>query len=349
MAFTSILSISCIDQIELDFEGGGDRVVIFGNINTTELEQAMEIYRITAIQNRFLPISGATVFIIDDLGNRGRMFGDNEGIYRLVPNGIEIVPGRSYYLDIKLIDGAKYQTKPQRVPLVKATEDLNRRYRETASLTDDGVTLEKIIFEILGTTSIENPQEEDFYIRWQVVEDYVLRPTDFPDPLSFSETPPEHYYRKIMNEQRILTFSSEGTTINTLGTKIVAFKDFDDSFLDKHFFTTSVHSMTREAYLFWNEVNTLTNASGSIFDVPPGKIRGNIVNVEDQNEEVLGFVEFSNTTWSRFVTFIDDGPFLPPETCKFSPFKEDDEYPLYCLECLEREGCSLIRPAMFDE
>ena len=72
--FLNSLLSACIEQIELDFDGDGDRLVIFGNINTAGFEQKIEIYRITSIQNRFLPISADSVMLISHLVNDGRMY-----------------------------------------------------------------------------------------------------------------------------------------------------------------------------------------------------------------------------------------------------------------------------------
>lgn len=345
---TLLLFNSCIEQIELSTGGSGISIVIFGNLNTTGINGGVQIFRTSRIQNRFDPINGARVGVIDDQGNEGRMFGDSNGVYLLDTNSISIEPGREYYLDISLINGSRYQSKPQRVPTVTAKENINRRYSEIQALSDDGVATEKRVFEVLGTTHIDNPLNEDFYLRWETREDYLFFVTDFPDPLSFSDTPDPLYCNTILNEQRILTFSSEGAKVDSLGEKIVAFTDFDDSFRLRHFTTTYTHSMTREAYIFWNEVNTLTNATGSIFDIPPGKIKSNLFNVEDENEEVLGFIEFTNTSWSRFVTFIDDGPYLPPNPCQWTPFKEIEDYPCHCISCLDRDNCTVIRPPIFD-
>ena len=96
----SITFLSCIDQIELDTDRSGDQVVIFGGVNTSDLEQTIEIYKTTPFQNNFLPLLGAEVKVIDDLGNEGRMFGNTMGVYTLNPSSIDILPGRSYYLDI---------------------------------------------------------------------------------------------------------------------------------------------------------------------------------------------------------------------------------------------------------
>ena len=121
-----------------------------------------------------------------------------------------------------------------------------------------------------------------------------------------------------------------------------------DFCLDRHYFTTLSHSITKEAYDFWNQVDVLTNASGSIFDLPPARIEGNFFNVNDPDEIVLGFFEVANTTLDRFFTVVSDSPFPVPESgCDFDPSDSFKVYPEFCLECIPEDGCSLNRPPFF--
>ena len=178
-------------------------------------------------------------------------------------------------------------------------------------------------------------------------EVYVLRPTDFPDP--FNDVPDPYYFSTEVDPQRISLFSGENVSINEIGSKILARRPFDYSFLDKHFFFIQTYSMTQEAYEYWRQLDILTNSSGSIFDLPPGKLQSNIFNENDPDEEVLGFFEVSNMNYERIVVFRDDGPFDPPPSgCDYDPNRLSTSYPSYCLQCLPEDGCSFIRPPYFD-
>lgn len=52
-------------------------------------------------------------------------------------------------------------------------------------------------------------------------------------------------------------------------------------------------SLSREAYNYWLSVDAQANNSGGIFDVAPGKIRGNIKNLSDETLPMLGFFQVS--------------------------------------------------------
>lgn len=342
-----IFLFGCIEQIELDTEPIGDQLVIFGGINTSDLEQTIEIFKTSPFQNRFSPILGATVKVIDNLGNEGQMFGNTRGIYTLNLNSIDIIPGRAYYLDITLVSGDHYRSEPQLVPFATAIETSTREYKVRETLSEGGVVVEDQVLEFTGTTEIFNELSNDFYLRWDIDEVYVLRPTDFPDP--FNDVPDEYYFSLEVDPQNIALFNGEGIRITSLDRKVLATKPFDYTFLDKHFFFIQVHSMTRETYNFWRKLDLLTNSTGSIFDVPPGAIASNLFNVNDPEEEVLGFFEVTNMTYERIVVFRDDGPFEPPPSgCDYDPSILPNSYPRYCLRCLSEEGCSFERPPYFD-
>ena len=52
-------------------------------------------------------------------------------------------------------------------------------------------------------------------------------------------------------------------------------------------------SLDEEAYAFWELLDSQEQSSGGLFDAPPFKIKGNMINTENPNEEVLGLFSAS--------------------------------------------------------
>lgn len=52
-------------------------------------------------------------------------------------------------------------------------------------------------------------------------------------------------------------------------------------------------SLSRKAYNFWRNVDQQANNSGGIFDTAPAAIRGNLKNVNDNSDIILGYFQVS--------------------------------------------------------
>ena len=76
-------------------------------------------------------------------------------------------------------------------------------------------------------------------------------------------------------------------------------KSINATFGQKQYFNTLQSSITKEAFEYWQEVDQLSNQVGSIFDVAPAPIRGNIYNVADEDEVVLGYFEAASIDTAR--------------------------------------------------
>ena len=88
--------------------------------------------------------------------------------------------------------------------------------------------------------------------------------------------------------------------------------------------------MTCEAYQFWEHVQTVKAREGGLFETVPGNIVGNIHNVNDADERVLGYFYASSVTEKRIFIHPDsvDNPVSP---C----YVIDDDFLEECMECLE--------------
>jgi hypothetical protein len=70
------------------------------------------------------------------------------------------------------------------------------------------------------------------------------------------------------------------------------------------------YSLTPEAYSFYENLKKNTESLGSIFDALPSELRGNIHNINDASEPVLGYISAGNVQTKRI--FISNAD-LPPD------------------------------------
>jgi hypothetical protein len=93
------------------------------------------------------------------------------------------------------------------------------------------------------------------------------------------------------------------------------------------------YSLTQQAYDYWENVKEQLEGAGSIFSPPPSQIIGNVYNIDDDTELVLGYFQVSAVTEKRF--FIARGEVPRDPGGPVSAFSEcNSEEPAdYCYDC----------------
>jgi hypothetical protein len=88
------------------------------------------------------------------------------------------------------------------------------------------------------------------------------------------------------------------------------------------------HSLSSQAYDYWNKVSQAVSLSGGLFEAPPGEIGGNIFNINDPEEKVHGyFYGSAEYKFTRFVTREDAGS--PKGLCSLDLFTGEQ----VCVDC----------------
>jgi len=105
----------------------------------------------------------------------------------------------------------------------------------------------------------------------------------------------------------INTATTEGLTRNQLvGMPIFAVSLNGPKLLYKYSVQIKQYSIPKVAYNFLSLIQVFIEQSGSLFDVQPGFIRGNVKCLNDENEKVLGIFYASNITEKRmFIHYTD--------------------------------------------
>lgn len=103
------------------------------------------------------------------------------------------------------------------------------------------------------------------------------------------------------------------------------------------------YSMNETAYEFWRRASELINNSGGVFDKPPVTVRGNMRNVADPDEQVLGYFGASAVSAKSVYFRRDQIPTFP-----YSSIPQYTVSSQGCQQCEESVSRTNKRPAGWD-
>lgn len=313
------LTCSCVDPVTFDSEGGEIFFVVEGLVTDNPDDAIVVRY---SYSNAFgtgasRPIPFATVVVFDDLGNVQTLEPQGSGIYqsKVGDNRLVRAPGRSYTLQIRTTEGKTYQSTPAKMLPVAPIEDF--RFEET----------EKKVLNTLGNEVIEygynivaifnDPAEtEDFY-RWQYEGTFEIvtklpPPPENPniDTLGTDPTNPTNPTPDCCTRCWRTDFESDYSELSIFsdeflnGERIereVFFLERDRRFLIRYAWTLRQLSLTESDYNFWRSLQEQQENNGSLFAPEVGNTQGNIYNVDDPTEVVLGHFGASSVATYDFV------------------------------------------------
>ncbi|GMQ28122.1 DUF4249 family protein [Algoriphagus confluentis] len=349
--------VSCVDQINFPLEKPEtERLILSGLFTDLEGPHTVFLFETTSqarqplfqdgfftLNDRPRPVTNAQVTLVEENSGSGFPFrmvrpGEYELNGQYAPR-----PGMSFFLQIN-VGGETYRSVPQTMPTVVGADSLSFSFERTRD--DDNPDAAQVVIR----TEVTLPEQTGgYYLRWAVDEAYFWDLTFFPNP--FNTPPPNCIVFDFPDPERITLIN--GNLIENPGGKssqVVAQRGVDQSFLSRHYFNVQQLSITEDAYRYWTQIREVVNNTGSVFDSPPAPVRGNLYNVNDPDEVVLGYFEVAKSRVTRIFTTAADVPFFVEKACEFIPGKRRDQYLPTCLTCSAfANSTSQFPPWWFDE
>lgn len=335
-----MLCSACVSPAELAVEPSGGKLVVSGQISTLADRTFIEL-GITADTERLPnPLSRASVSLVDEVGNSWRFTEKKAGRYTLDQRAI---PGKTYFVSIILSNGREYQSKPETVPLHCATDATSFDFSQKKVTDIDGIVSEKTFIDLYVSSG--SPVNVEPFTKWEVEEVYVIVPTTVPG--GFGNTNPSCYVTQNADPQNIVLLNRSNFKSDRIEGLLVASRMVDQSFHTRHYFLVFHSAISADAYEYWRRVDVLSNNVGSIFDTPPAELRGNVSNIANREELVLGYFQAVNETMNRFYLLEQDMPYRLRDYCEYLPFRDASDYPSECGDCLRVRNSSHERPEWF--
>jgi hypothetical protein len=133
----------------------------------------------------------------------------------------------------------------------------------------------------------------------------------------------------------------------------VNFVPVDFKFNYKYSMNIILYAMNDHASIFWNQLSSQTKVTGSIFDPTSTKITGNIQNINDSKEVVLGyFGAFGKAEKRVFIDALEAGILIGSRDFFYDQidacFPLNTVPPIWCRSCVYYPGSQKEKPDFWE-
>ncbi len=328
---------ACSDVIDIPVTESGGQLVISGRVSNSTEGNYVSVHRTGVLGRPPEPVLNAEVIITNGSGDVQRLIAADSGFYKLRTTGFRGQVGEAYSLEVRL-NGQVYYTEAQPMPPLYGRDSLYFELTKTETISTQGVLVEDDVLEIYMDTEFENTSEE-FYIRWDLEEAYTYLGTFLPA----SHFPPgggqaQCYVTNRLNEQKVFLHNGRENKAQAIPGQHLFSRPIDKRFQALHYFNVIRSSLSSETHKYWSQLDQVVNRQGSIFDVAPAAVKGNVIS--DLDEEVLGYFEVVSVDTTRLAVTRNDVPLFFFDEC----VKRGEDYwelftvPVGCVQCLIDEG-----------
>lgn len=349
LVFLLLFAAGCIKEIQLKTETGDlSTLIISGDFTNSNGKHVLQLTQPSPYGvSSFGHVGGALVTLFDDNGNSApytEVFNPQGFAYELAANAMPAVPGRAYHIEIVLPDGETYRSEPQVLLPVIPVDTLLVEARTVNRTTGAGVVVQDRLGFVDAQTTIPANETQVFF-RWQSDCVYFFPEQPLPGPLP----PPTRkcYVTEYLTEQQAVVLSLDNQNGRTIRTPIAG-KRIDKAFEFKAFYNVVQKRISADAFDYFDRISKIANPEGTVFDTPPGTLKGNCYNVNNPSRVPLGYFEVAAVDTFRVSLngsfFGADFNYAPHCTQDDYYFNRDQE----CFDCLLLKNSTYERPYYFD-
>lgn len=230
------------------------------------------------------PVTGSIVEISDNIGNRHSLKEIKKGTYITDVTDFRGIPGRIYTLHITTNMGnskLNYESIPMEMKAVPQID----------SIYYDKINIKKPSPNYKGVDACQiylntyDPENNCKYYRWDYSETWKIR--------LLYEVP--NYLCWISEKSHSINIKStaafEEARISRFPVKYIS--NATDRLKIEYSILVNQYSLNENEYNYWAKVQNVVQDVGSLYDIIPASVPGNIMCIEDPAEKVLGYFSVS--------------------------------------------------------
>jgi hypothetical protein len=304
---TACTLFTCIDPYTPDLKSFESRLVVDALVTDEDKSNYVILTRtIETSDDDPVRVTGATVIISDDAGNRTLLIERNPGEYRTDSLTFRGATGRTYTLSIETESGEKYESAPS---FMYPVTDIDSIY-----FSKDQLLSEETGEMVPGVSVFIDSRDESNsnYYRWSYEEWWKFQA---PEPKMFNYindstiVPVAELKLTCWSNKKSDVIDIENTVLENNGgfiKKPVLFIASEETnrLLIQYYVEVRQLSVSKEEYRFWDLMLQLNESGGDIFDKQPFQIFSNINNVTNPEEQIIGWFQVSGAKLIQtYITF----------------------------------------------
>jgi Domain of unknown function (DUF4249) len=327
----TISTSGCVETVEYNLSKENERMVISAQLTDLEGLQQVRISKSVLLDKDAKVeeevISNAEVSIIFDGGVIPFTY-INNGIYSTDNFGM---PNMSYKLRV-LIDGKTYESSYETMPAKPTQAYPASEAIDIETLTTAG----NIVREKKVQLTVDGPIRNDEYFLFRSRGEY-----EFREYQPMSTTNKSCYVSTNLDQGEVNLISAEKLKANDFLNYPILFMVPDNRLFTNFCFHITQFNINKNAYEYWNRLDQVLTTGNGLFQAPPGKLTGNIKNINDEKEEVLGYFTVGAAVEFRHFTNVTKLGIQVPDPCGFN---FNRPRPQECSECLTLQNSSDKKP-----
>lgn len=303
LLFVLLVTSTCTEPFDVSIPGGNEFLVVDGGISDQEGPYQIRLSLSRAFdQENPVKIENAKITVEEENGIDIQFIPQSDGLY-LSEEGKIATAGNNYRLLIILENGEEYQSGWELLKPSPAIDSVYYRFDEGS--TEEG-------FQIFVDT--HDPTNSTRYYQYTWQETWIYR-VPWPTRLVYLGD----NQVDIIDEKAICWADSLSETINIATSE----RNVEDiisehrlNFISsntnrvrfRYSLLVSQHAVSEAAYTFFDGLDETSNEGGGLFDRQPQSLTGNMRNVTNPSEPVLGYFRVAGISTKRIYIDRQDWP-----------------------------------------
>ena len=301
--FITLGSISCVDKYWPEIDKYESVLVVDGLLTNGNDTTVVYLSLSSSVNNgELIPLGGSQLYIVDENQSKIFLTETSTGIYKILDDTFTGRVGGSYQLHITLPNGKKYTSN---ICSMQAPSPIDSVYGliESHQIPNQDEYMDGIQFYVDNHSNLSDTTyylwrlEQSFQYKSTFNIDFIWNGTIFdpyPDPDSLRTC----WYTSPV--QSIFIHSTKYTDKPELiGKPLNYVSTINKTLSIRYSLLVNQLSISEEAFNFWDALRQQNIEKGNLYSQQPFQIRGNVKNVNNAEEPVLGYFTVAGISKKR--------------------------------------------------